>query len=396
MRTMEENVTMTSFGEEMAQESTKQETDRKCPQCGGVMDFDPQTGGLRCPYCDYMEEIPVKSEQEEGPAPELDYQSALQKENCDWGAAKKVIICKSCGAEAIYDELQIAEECPYCGSNQVMEEKNEQTMAPGGVVPFKISAKEAASKFTSWIKSKLFCPRAAKESAKPGSFKGVYLPYWTFDAHTVSRYEGAYGIDRTVNEGKEDERTVTDWYRTRGTYTDDFDDELVLASTRYEQSLLSSVEPFNTEDNKAYKPEYVAGFIAERYSVGLRDAFSKAKEFIRTKLESRIKSRIIREHRADHARVEKIETRYFDVTYKYLLLPVWLSTYRYNNKVYHFMVNGQTGKAGGQTPTSWLRVVCALLLLFVIAFGLADYGAAAAVCAVAAVIAAVVCWFTKM
>lgn len=380
----------------MAQESTKQETDRKCPQCGGVMDFDPKTGGLHCPYCDYMEEIPVRNRKEDGPAPELDYRSALQKENCDWGAKKKVIICKSCGAESIYDELQIAEECPYCGSNQVMEEKNEQTMAPGGVVPFKITAKEAASKFTSWIKSKLFCPRAAKESAKPGSFKGVYLPYWTFDAHTVSHYEGTYGIDRTVNAGKEDEHTVTDWYKTRGTYEDDFDDELVLASSRYEQSLLSSVEPFNTADNKSYQPEYVAGFIAERYSVGLREAFAKAKEFIKAKLESRIQSRILREHRADHASVEKIETRYYGVTYKYLLLPVWLSTYRYNNKVYHFMVNGQTGKAGGQTPTSWLRVACAVLLLFAIAFGLGDYATACMACIAAAVIAAVVCWLTKM
>ncbi|MBQ7841037.1 MAG: hypothetical protein IJ390_11235 [Lachnospiraceae bacterium] len=387
---------MTSTGEELNLEKTKRETDRKCPQCGGVMDFDPKTGGLHCPYCDYAEEIKQEQSGEEGPAQELDYASAEKTENCDWGAKKKVVICKACGAESVYDELQIANECPYCGSNQVMEEKNEQTMAPGGVVPFKLTAKEAASKFTSWIKGKLFCPRAAKESAKPGAFKGVYLPYWTFDAHTKSRYEGEYGIDRKVRRGKDEEEIVTDWYSTSGTYVEDFDDELVLASGRYEQSLMSDIEPFNTADNKSYKPEYVAGFIAERYSVGLKEAFEKAKEFIKKKLEANIEDKIRREHHADHSRVKRVETRYSAVTYKYLLLPVWLSSYQYKGKVYHYMVNGQTGKAGGETPTSWLRVVIAVALLCAIGFLVSEYVEVGIVFGVITLILTVICYFTKM
>ena len=97
----------TPTGEELRRERTKEETDRKCPDCGGVMDFDPKTGGLACPYCGHTEAIPETKEQE-GSARELDFASAENKENCDWGVRKKLIICKSCGAESVYDELQLA------------------------------------------------------------------------------------------------------------------------------------------------------------------------------------------------------------------------------------------------------------------------------------------------
>lgn len=390
--------TMTSDGEELSLEHTKRETDRKCPQCGGVMDFDPATGGLKCPYCDYTEAIETHGqgrEADEGPAPELDFVRAQETANCDWGVKKKVIICKACGAESVYDELQIADECPYCGSNQVMEEKGEDTMAPGGVVPFKLTAKEAAGKFASWIKRKFFCPRAAKMSARPSAFKGVYLSYWTFDAHTESTYRGEYGIDRTVHHGKET-KIVTEWYPVKGRYREDFDDELVLASERYSEKLMRDVEPFHTADNKKYKPEYVAGFIAERYSLGLKNAWEKAKDFMKAKLKNNIEEKVRKENGADHVRVNAVETNYSKVTYKYLLLPVWLSSYQYKGATYHFMVNGQSGKAGGDTPVSWLRVVIAALLVAAIFLLVSDYMTVGVVLAIAAAVLSVVCYFTKM
>ena len=103
--------------DEIVIEKTKEETDRKCPQCAGTMDFDPATGGLKCPFCDYEEVI----------------QQAEETANCNWGVETKTVICKMCGGESVYDALQIAGECPYCGPNQVMEEKGKNTLAPGGV-----------------------------------------------------------------------------------------------------------------------------------------------------------------------------------------------------------------------------------------------------------------------
>lgn len=387
--------TMTESGEEIRLEQTKKETDRKCPDCGGVMDFDPKTGGLACPFCGHKESIPQESSKEEASAQEQKFNAAWTKESLNWGAKKKVVRCKSCGAQSIYDELEIANECPYCGSNQVMEEKNEETMAPGGVVPFAVTAKEAAAKFTSWIKRKLFCPRAAKESAKPDAFKGVYLPYWTFDAHTDSEYIAEYGIDRRIKE-KDQERVVTDWYPAKGRYREDIDDELVMASARYDEDLMKDVEPFNTAANKTYKPEYIAGFIAERYSIGLKEAWEKAKRCIAGKIEANIEEKIREEHRADHVSLKKVNTDYSSVTYKYLLLPVWLSTYKYKGKIYHFMVNGQSGRAGGQVPTSWLRIAIAILLVFFIFLLCSDYAAYSWIVLLTAAVCTLICWVKKL
>ena len=154
---------------------------------------------------------------------------------------------------------------------------------------------------------------------------------------------------------------MTDWYRTNGGYKEDFDDELVCATTNHNQSMLIGLEPFDTADNKSYKPEYVAGFIAERYAVGIKDAWKMAKERIARKISGNVESKIRKEQNADHVRNLRLTTSYADITYKYLLLPVWISSYKYKDKVYQFMVNGQTGKVSGKIPISIPKVIITVL-----------------------------------
>ncbi|MHB8963755.1 MAG: TFIIB-type zinc ribbon-containing protein [Saccharofermentanales bacterium] len=342
------------------QVETKEVTDKKCPQCGGTMDFDPGTGGLSCPYCGHKKEI--GSAADLTAAEELDFEAAEAMENCDWGVEKKTVLCKSCGAQSVYDALQISDECPYCGSNQVMEEKGRDTLAPGGVCVFKVSKEQAGINFIHWIKKRLFCPRAAKQRAKPDAFKGVYLPYWTFDTQTASTYSARYGINRYVTDSKGNRRVVTDWHSTSGDYSEFINDQAVLASDQHQSAILSKIEPFDTENNLKYRPEYVAGFISERYSIGLKDGWNKAKEYIKQHLASNITGKIRAEHHADHVNSLSVDTYFSDIRYKYLLLPAWISSFKYNGKVYQFMVNGQTGKVGGKTPISAIRVAIAVLL----------------------------------
>lgn len=354
-----ENKTGNTPQEDYKTVGTMRETDRKCPRCGGIMDFSPETGGLFCPFCEYKEEI----ENSES-ATENDFLSAEENGNYDWGTQKKNVVCQSCGANIIYDELAISSECPYCGSNHVMEAAggNEKTLAPGGIVPFRITAKEASVKFIAWIKRKIFCPSAAKRNAKPDAVKGVYLPYWTFDTDTTSSYTGRYGKDRTVRDAKGNSRIVTDWHSTSGIYSQFIDDQLVCGTTRYDNSMLRRIEPFDTASNKVYLPEFVAGFPSERYSLGLKDSWEKAKEFIADRLKSNISSDIKARYHADRVASLNILTNYRNIKYKYLLLPIWFSSYKYNGKIFFFMVNGQTGKVGGKTPISAIRVMIAILL----------------------------------
>lgn len=347
--------------EDLRRAKTMEETDRKCPRCGATMDYSPAIGGLYCPYCEYEEEIPPTADDGKDIAEELSFKDAESRGNCDWGVEKKTVICKSCGAESVYDALEISNECPYCGSNQVMEAKAVNTLAPNGVCPFEITNKKAGDNFTAWIRKRLFCPSKAKKSAKPEAFKGVYLPYWTFDSQTHSHYTAQYGKDRTVGRG-DDRRTVTDWHKTAGDYSRFFNDELVAASTRHDANMLKRIEPFRTEENRAYRPEYIAGFISERYSVGLDDGWDTAKRSIDNKLKSHISSHIKDTKNADHVRNLNVTTVHSNITYKYMLLPLWLSSFTYKGKVYQFLVNGQTGKVGGKTPISPIRVGIAVLL----------------------------------
>ena len=195
-------------------EATREETDKKCDSCGGTMVFDPATGKLLCPYCGAHKEIPLD---ESEVVAELDIRAAEHISGNAWGTATKTVICKSCGAESVYDRLAVANVCPYCGSTQVMEAADADSMAPGGVVPFAITQQGAGDKFAKWIKGKLFAPSQAKKSAKAGTFQGVYLPFWTYDAQTASTYSARYGVDRRVKRGDKWE-TTTDWHRCSGSF----------------------------------------------------------------------------------------------------------------------------------------------------------------------------------
>lgn len=357
--------------ENIAREQTQEATDKKCPACGGTMEFDPKSGGLSCPFCGSKYEIEAKKDDnEQTSAKEIDFNDAEARGNCDWGAKKKTIICKMCGAESIYDELDLSNECPYCGSNQVMEESDVDTLAPGGVCPFQVDKKTAGEKFKSWIKGKLFCPREAKEKAKPESFKGVYIPVWTFDADTVSPYTAQYGKERRERNSKGETRTVIDWYTTSGTYRKFINDNLQIATKRYDTAILKSIQPFNTEDNLLYKPEYITGFISERYSVGLDESWESAQLDIRNILKSGITSEVKSNHFTNHVRGVSFDTDYSNIKFKYLLLPIWISSFKYKGKIYNFMVNGQTGKVGGKTPISPLRVAVAVLIGLAVVAGL--------------------------
>lgn len=345
-------------------EETKEETDKKCPQCGGIMNFDPKTGGMYCPFCEHKEKI--GEGENERSADELDFDEAEETGNHDWGTKTKTVICKSCGGEMVYDELQISGVCPWCGSNQVMEEKGADSLAPNGVCPFKIDRQTAGANFKRWLKGKWFCPGKAKKMAKADAFTGVYLPYWTFDTDTYSEFTARYGIDREVEEedsdGNRHTRTVTDWYRCSGSHAEFINDELVEATRKNNSDILSKIKPFNTEDNVVYRPEYLSGFASERYSVGIKDAWKIAKNSITSKLRSSIEKQIEYQHSADRVDSLKFSTDFSDITYKYLLLPVWMSSFKFKNKIYNFAVNGQTGKVGGKSPVSFWRVLLAVLI----------------------------------
>ena len=341
-------------------ERTEKETDKKCPNCGATVVFDPATGGMHCDYCGYTCELPKPEDGNE--ICEMDFESAIHTESFNWGEQKKEVQCKQCGAVTVYDALETAAVCPFCGSTSVMPAATENTIAPGAVCPFVVTKDQAGERFSKWLKGKLFAPKKAKQSARPESFQGVYLPYWTYDAQTTSNFTARAGFDKRVKDRDGNVRTETDWRHVNGVYQEFFDDVTIMASKRQSDSGVRACEPFDFSKLVPYSPQVVAGFVAERYSIGLKEGWESAQKNIQSRLYSSISSYVRHHWHADRSDSVRFSTLYSNITYKYLLVPTWISSFKYKDKVYQFAVNGQTGKVGGSAPVSAWRVLIAIIL----------------------------------
>ena len=333
---------------------TEASTDKKCPGCGATISFDPAEGKLHCKYCGFKCELPKPEEERE--VCEMDFYAAKNSGSYEWGVKKKSVQCNSCGAVSIYDALETASVCPFCGSNQVMPAAEEDSIAPGGVCPFSVTKENASAAFKKWISKKFFAPNKAKESTRPEAFQGLYLPYWTYDVKTLSRFTARAGYDHKV---KKDGQTKieTEWHSVSGFYEEAFDDETVVASKRMGNTSVKGCQPFDLSKVTPYNPQLLAGFAAERYSVGLQEGWEVARKSIQTKLRGHISDYVRKTWKANRADSVKMSTNYANLTYKYLLVPIWVSSYKYKDKVYQFVVNGQTGKVGGDSPVSAWKVL---------------------------------------
>lgn len=352
---MEQEINETRGYEEQPIPEIKKDSGRKCPRCRGFMEFDPKEGKLRCLSCDYLEAVLSRNEGETN-AEEQDFIYAERIGNLDWGVEKKVVHCEKCGIEMIYDAADALGECLYCGSDRVTEVQTENSLAPGGVCVFELDAKQAAERFETWIRKRRFCRKELKKSVQPKNFKGIYVPCWTFDTHTDTTYDAYYGINYPRKGA-----TVTEWDGCNGTYREFIDDQIVAGSTRHEQDLPDVSRLFHTENNKAYRQEYLAGFAVERYSVELKDAWESAKELISARLQRHVRNKILAERHADEVKDLKMTTAYTRIQYKLLLLPVWVICFDVKGKLYRFIVNGQTGSVSGKIPVSPGKIASVVL-----------------------------------
>lgn len=340
----------------------------KCTSCGGNTEFNPKNGKLTCPFCGDEKEI----EKTQVNTVELDFLKALETDDHSWDDEKRVFRCENCGAETLLDKDKVADFCTFCGSSHVTKSNHNAGIKPALVVPFQVSKDEAVEKFKAWMKKRYFAPSKLAQSYQLSKMTGTYLPYWTFDSQTHSSYVVQIGTyyyvteTRTVMEdGKP--RTVTEqvqkirWHTETGRYSNFFDDVLVNASRNVADGLIKNIEPFHLNDLVDYKMDYLSGFLAERYSITLKEGWSDAKLLIDSGIEGGIRGQTY----GDIVNVLSVSTDYEDITYKHILLPIWLSSFHFNQKMYQFLVNGQTGKVSGKSPISWVKV--SILVVVIIA-----------------------------
>ena len=342
-----------------------------CPQCGADMRFDPATGGMVCDYCGYK--APVDADAAPAPAiRELDFRAAL---DAQLPAAETEDVqswtCPNCGARITMDEATHASECPFCATPIVLDTGTRRQIKPRGVVPFTLEERAARKAMTEWLGRLWFAPNGLQEYARKGrKMQGIYVPYWTYDADTKSRYTGqrgtAYYVTRTVTRnGKRQtirERKIR-WRAVSGRVARFFDDVLVLASRSLPKKYTDALQPWQLSDLEPFRPEFLAGFMAEGYTVELEAGFTEA----RAHMDAVIRRDIRFDIGGDEQRIGRVNTTISDVTFKHILLPVWLAAYKYRGKTYRFVVNGQTGKVQGERPWSAWKITFAVIVGLIIA-----------------------------
>ncbi len=350
-------------------DTKQEETDRfLCPSCGGNMVFDPKKQKLVCLYCSNESEINF----EKGNINENDFYNAESTGNKNWGNEKRIIKCESCGAETVLDENSTAQFCAFCGSSHIIKTEESAGIVPESLIPFKISKDKAEELFSNWIKKLFFAPKALKSSYDMKRMNGVYIPFWTYDCDTLSDYTAEKGTYYYVTEtewveqnGERKQVTKqvrkTRWDFVSGNYSKFFDDILINASEQINKHIIIKLEPFNLNELVQYKPEFLSGFLAERYSVDLKSGWKLAEETI----ESDLRFQIQRQIGGDEVRSLRVSTAYDAIKFKHILLPIWISAYMYKRKVYRFMINGQTGEVDGESPVSIIKVL--LLILGIVA-----------------------------
>jgi DNA-directed RNA polymerase subunit RPC12/RpoP len=343
-----------------------------CTQCGAKVEFAPGTDALECPYCGHRTAIPASSALIE----EHDFRSGLAELGSDAEMEDvQSVSCTSCAALVEPPPSAEAFPCPYCGSSIVTTARSQRLIKPQALLPFRIARDQATGLFRKWIRKLWFAPNALKKMARlEGRLQGLYTPYWTFDAATVSRYSGQRGDNYTVTRTRtvmRNGKPVTEryqateirWRPAAGTVSRDFDDVLVVGSSSLPRELAEELEPWDVGNLVPYADEYLPGFIAERYQVDLRHGWSRAEE----RMEEVIRGDVKRDIGGDHQRIHSLDTTHGRVTYKHVLLPMWICSYRYKDKIYRFLVNARTGEVQGQRPWSWVKITLAALLVAAVA-----------------------------
>ena len=354
----------------------------RCPQCRGEMSFDAGAQSMVCPFCDHK--LQVAEEEGTRSVVEHDLEKGLAGEAEQTGLGTKVrsSTCKECAATVTFPENMTATSCDFCGSAQVMaQEENRKLIRPESVLPFKVDRKVASARFKGWLKGLWFRPSDLKARAQVTQINGVYVPYWTFDARVESDWtaEAGYHYYETEQYTEEDDQgnevtktrevQKTRWEPAWGARTDQYDDLLIAASKGLPEDLAHKLRSFDTAELRAYDPAFLAGWKAEEYSLPLNLAWDDAV----LEMEKAQHSRCAGDIPGDTHRGLNVTNHFSDETFKHVLLPIWISAYRYGGKVFRFLVNGQTGEVVGTAPYSWMKIslfIASLLGLAGLAWGI--------------------------
>ena len=343
-----------------------------CTNCGAELKYLPGTTHLNCDYCGESCDIPQLDTQ----IKELDFNEFLANEAPTTETITESFVdCSNCGASSTLEPHVTSALCPYCSTPLVVNSAHDETIIqPKSLLPFKFGKEQAKDELKGWISKLWFAPNNLKKAVLNfDHFKGIYIPYWTFDTDTLTDYVGQRGeyyyqteTYTTMEDGKPVTKTrrvrKTRWYPANGRVQCYFDDILTAATTSLPKKYIYKLEPWDLENLIPFDKNYLSGFISEKYQIELAQGFEIAK----TIAAPDIKKTINRDIGGDLQRIINSQTDYKDITFKHILLPVFVSAYQFKGKNYQFLINGRTGEVQAERPYSVVKIISAILIALLI------------------------------
>lgn len=344
-----------------------------CPECGGDAEWNAGKQALCCPYCGtilpWNEGQPRIGEN----IVEHDLLAALEKAHgvtAPGLLSRQAVKCQSCFAISEFESSHVAQRCDFCGSPSIVPAEGlADAITPESVLPKKLNDGQVRDILRQWYSTRWFAPNRLKKAALTDTLRGIYIPYWTFDAHVDADWTAESGEYYYTTEQRRDSNgTVsservrhTRWTPASGNLKHFFDDKLVPGTVGISPQQLQAIEPFPTQELRAYDDAFVRGWTVERYQIDLR----KASQRNMTEMEQQVVQLCSREVPGDTQRNLAVRSEYADRTFKHILVPVWIVSYTYGKRSFQIFVNGYTGALTGERPYSAVKI--AMLVLAIIA-----------------------------
>lgn len=343
----------------------KSELKKSCIQCGAELKYAPGTTQLKCDYCGHTETIAPSELGFE----ELELKPYLDKMGSQSHSEEITMLhCKNCGANQHIEENYKSLSCIYCGSPLIIEDAyKEEWILPGAILPFQINQNNAHLLFKKWVNGLWFAPNnMLKAAIDPEKTRGLYAPYWTFDAQLQANYTGQRGeyyyVSKTVGSGK-NKRTVqerrTRWFAASGSVAGFVDDTLIRASNQKKGIVPMNVSRWDLKLLQPFDSSYLSGFVTEKYTIPLLEGHTESNKVA----ESIADGWARRDIGGDTQQISSINMTLTDETFKHILLPVYISSYKFKEKRYNFFVNGQSGKIYGERPYSFWKILLMILAI---------------------------------